>query len=499
LHAATQKAFGGTHGPVKRMNKFAEGGFNRVFLLQMEDDFEVIAKIPYRIAGPAFYATASDAATMRFLKAKGFPVPEVYAYCAHADNPVGSEYILLERVSGISVRDRWHDFTEKDIKRLALSVSELEGKLFEMNLGAIGSIYYRKDIPQNQQAPLYADGAVGEEAETFCIGPTADYMFWYKQKATMALDRGPWTDAAEYLQAIARKEITCTEKYGKPIEPDFPHCAFEFGAQQPADFIQSLKDYISLTPYLLPQERDHSFNRPIIRHPDLSPGNVFLHPETGFVSFLIDWQHTIVQPLALAAGIPPTFKSADVNERLDQPRLPEDIDTYSPEEKAEAHAIYRRLLLFHCYRVLASRHNTLHHKALLDKSFRLRSWLIDYAGRQWTGNNFTLRGAVYRIVRSWHLMPYAKGKPCPLHFDADVLERFDKAEDEWVSATTMMAHYEERICNTNEDGWVRNEDFGKAREEIRKIKEEMLVACDDEEDRNLLERTWAWGDREGDD
>jgi hypothetical protein len=172
---------------------------------------------------------------MRFLKAKSIPVPEVYAYCAHADNPVGSEYILLEKVSGIPVADRWTDLTDKEIRRLAVSVSELERKLFALNLGAIGSVYYKKDVPQSQQLPLYADSTAGDEAETFCIGPIANHMFWYGQKASLELDRGPWTDSVRYLQAIAQKEIIWTEKYGKPTEPDFPHNMLEFGEQQPAE------------------------------------------------------------------------------------------------------------------------------------------------------------------------------------------------------------------------------------------------------------------------
>lgn len=37
---------------VTRIRKLAEGGFNRVFLLTMEDGFEVIAKIPYPLLSP---------------------------------------------------------------------------------------------------------------------------------------------------------------------------------------------------------------------------------------------------------------------------------------------------------------------------------------------------------------------------------------------------------------------------------------------------------------
>lgn len=101
------------------------------------------------MTGPAFYATASEAATLAFLRRKGIPVPEVYAYSAHADNPVQTEYIILEKVTDVSAADRWFDLTDKEIRRLTVSLVELEGKLFALPPGAIGSLYYKRDIPHS--------------------------------------------------------------------------------------------------------------------------------------------------------------------------------------------------------------------------------------------------------------------------------------------------------------------------------------------------------------
>lgn len=41
-----ESILGPDHGQVASMVKFAEGGFNRVFLLTMDDGFEAILKIP---------------------------------------------------------------------------------------------------------------------------------------------------------------------------------------------------------------------------------------------------------------------------------------------------------------------------------------------------------------------------------------------------------------------------------------------------------------------
>lgn len=49
------------------ITKLAEGGFNKVFRLLMSDGKTVLARIPNPNAGPPFYTTASEVATMEFV------------------------------------------------------------------------------------------------------------------------------------------------------------------------------------------------------------------------------------------------------------------------------------------------------------------------------------------------------------------------------------------------------------------------------------------------
>jgi hypothetical protein len=50
------------------ISKLAEGGFNKVFRLAMDDGTIVIARIPNPNAGPPFKTTASEVATMDFVR-----------------------------------------------------------------------------------------------------------------------------------------------------------------------------------------------------------------------------------------------------------------------------------------------------------------------------------------------------------------------------------------------------------------------------------------------
>ena len=56
------------------MAKVAEGGYNKVFRLKMDDGKTVIARIPNPNAGHPFYTTASEAATMEFVRRRLGPL-----------------------------------------------------------------------------------------------------------------------------------------------------------------------------------------------------------------------------------------------------------------------------------------------------------------------------------------------------------------------------------------------------------------------------------------
>jgi hypothetical protein len=55
------------------MMKLAEGQYNKVFRLVMNDGRVAIASLPNPNAGPSFYATASEVATMEFVSVPNMP------------------------------------------------------------------------------------------------------------------------------------------------------------------------------------------------------------------------------------------------------------------------------------------------------------------------------------------------------------------------------------------------------------------------------------------
>jgi aminoglycoside phosphotransferase (APT) family kinase protein len=142
--------------------KLAEGGFNKVFILRAKNGRELIARIPTPITGPAHYTTASEVATMDFLRAVlKLPVPEVLASSTRSDNSVGAEYILMGLVEGESLSSRWFSLTTDEMKDIMTQIADMERRIFDFHFPACGSSYHQKDLHGETQIPIVDDFVIG--------------------------------------------------------------------------------------------------------------------------------------------------------------------------------------------------------------------------------------------------------------------------------------------------------------------------------------------------
>ncbi|CDO71735.1 hypothetical protein BN946_scf184920.g19 [Trametes cinnabarina] len=132
---------------------------NRVFELNFDHGKEFIAKIPFPSAGPKHYRTPSEVATLDYLRTcHGIPVPTVRAWCSRAESsPVGTEYVMYEKLQGI------------------------------------GSLYYKGDVDESLRCrPLYkVDLHPTMGSGRFRVGPTVGREFWRAGRAALDIDREP--------------------------------------------------------------------------------------------------------------------------------------------------------------------------------------------------------------------------------------------------------------------------------------------------------------------
>lgn len=170
---------------IESFRKIAEGGFNRVFEISMEDGSSILARLPYPSTLPRRLAVASEVATLDFVRAYGVPVPQVLGYSI-GDNVVDAEYILMEKLPGRPIGDAWFELSEHERLKVILQIVQLEAKLFSINLPASGSIYYARDLSVDIpriEIPGSNDG--------LCVGPYAALRWWFGERGDLDIDRGP--------------------------------------------------------------------------------------------------------------------------------------------------------------------------------------------------------------------------------------------------------------------------------------------------------------------
>jgi hypothetical protein len=60
---------------VVSISKLAEGGFNRTFVIALRDGQQVVARVPYPMTVPYYFAVASEVATIEYQRLHGDPCP----------------------------------------------------------------------------------------------------------------------------------------------------------------------------------------------------------------------------------------------------------------------------------------------------------------------------------------------------------------------------------------------------------------------------------------
>ena len=167
-----------------------EGKSCRAFLLTMDDGRQLIAKIPYRISGAASYTTASEVATMKFcmfylvmiLTAGAdirpvhlfttLPVPNVLAWNSESTNEVGAEYIIMEKIPGVTLAEVWDGLSSLERYNIIERILAMEKELASLEFPAYGALYLQDSVPIGpKRFPL---PNMLESAELFCVGRNMD-------------------------------------------------------------------------------------------------------------------------------------------------------------------------------------------------------------------------------------------------------------------------------------------------------------------------------------
>ncbi|EFQ98851.1 phosphotransferase enzyme family protein [Nannizzia gypsea CBS 118893] len=472
------------------MMKLAEGSFNKTFRLVMDNGSAVIARIPHPIAGPKYYTTASEVATMDFASlllstartVLQIPTPRVHAWNAHADDPVGAEYIIMEEAAGTNLEDVWDELPLEDKVSIMKDLVFIEKKLLSISFGSYGNLYYSDEAVSGAVAAEVMNDVSpeikSEVKKRFSLGPVVERDFWSKERSIMNIDRGPWKHPQEYAVALARREQEWIQRYAVPRYADDP-LVTSAAQNSPDAHLLLLQRYLQVAPYLLPADSD--IIAPTIWHTDLHAGNLFV--DKGRITGVIDWQGAWAGPLVLQ-GRHPRLVDYHGDIILKPPANFKDLE---PNEKARLRKQIASSIILYLYEQKTAKVNPGLDGVFRLKLGRVRCEPISFVSDAWDDDILPLRESLINVERYWHELGF--DFPCPIHFTEDELQQHARDGDGWNEAQDFWKAMEGIVTR---DGWTSHEQYDDAMALFSELRENILKTLVGKERKDFEAQTrWA--------
>ena len=238
-----------------------------------------------------FYKTASEVATLSYIREHtSIPVPRVIASSSTAENELGCEWILMERLPGVALTDVWGGMDLETKSRETKAIGGFLRQLRDIRrpFPAIGNLYFRKDIDASNGAV----SVVPTEDERYVLGPiVTPYMFAGGRKLRVPRDLGPYSNDAEYIAALAATELEDMKLLQLPDAHSYSDFDEDL-AEDADDIIEVLNELEAVSTELFPSHPYHF----TLRHHDLSLANILVDPATYEVTGIVDWECVGTRP-----------------------------------------------------------------------------------------------------------------------------------------------------------------------------------------------------------
>ncbi|PGH03426.1 hypothetical protein AJ80_08674 [Polytolypa hystricis UAMH7299] len=434
------------------MTKLAEGSFNKTFRLMMDNGSAAIARLPHPIAGPKYYTTASEVATMDFARTVlQIPVPQVHSWNAHVDNPVGAEYIIMEEAAGTKLGDVWDKLPLEDRITIMKDLVLIEKKLLSVSFSSYGNLYYSSEpIPGSASAEITNDTSLEVKSDVkkrFSIGPVVDRNFWSKERSVMNIDRGPWKLSRDYVAALAHQELNWVQQYAVPRSADdLPISAAQ---NTPGAHISLLQKYLQVAPYLLPTDLD--IVTPTIWHTDLHSGNLFV--DKGHITSVIDWQGSWAGPLLLQGRHP---RLVDHHGDIIL-KPPANFKQLEPNKQTQLRKQIASSIILYLYEQQTAKVNPRLDQVLRFKLGQVRCDPISFASNTWDDDILPLRESLINLEKHWHELGFDFA--CPIHFTEEELQEHAKDGEGWNEVQDFWRTVEGIVTR---DGWTPHDLYDDA-------------------------------------
>ena len=120
------------------------------------------------------------------------PVPKVFAWSSRAnENPVGAEYIIMEKAPGVQLDELWPNMDIKARFEVVKAIASFQNAWASTSFSQYGSLYYSFDIDRENACILTkSDGSRNTEPR-FTVGPSVGRDMLDDGRIAVDFDRGP--------------------------------------------------------------------------------------------------------------------------------------------------------------------------------------------------------------------------------------------------------------------------------------------------------------------
>ncbi|KAI1800807.1 kinase-like domain-containing protein [Daldinia bambusicola] len=230
--------------------------------------------------------TESEVATLRWVDQNTrLPVPKVHCYDSARNNPIGFEWILMDRIDGTPLFECWGSTTQDAKERIVKQIAEYAAICFARQFNGVGNVYYPPESHQSNSQP-----SVGEIASTAMLA-LVDRLRGLGDK--FFLPPGPFNDS----EPSTHEDESTDEEDAETIN-----------------------------------EKDKLHEQTMLWHDDISLDNVLVD-ENGVLQGVIGWSCVSCLPLYEACQFPAFLHQAW--DRTIEPSTPYRVTRAYPENKEE--------------------------------------------------------------------------------------------------------------------------------------------------------------------
>lgn len=329
----------------------AKGAWNKVYTVSAVDEVSgITSECVFRCALPGlpWFRMQLEVSTMEYVRMNTtIPVPKVFAFDSSMENPLGMEWLLMEKVNGTSYIDAQSSMTFDAKVELHKTVADWVHQLSQLSFDKMGSIYRRWDLPITDK-------------DAFVVGPMNDWEFTADIRLDLDFYRGPFTSKEHYFNSLIgmriaeaadprlkeRADYFAARQSAAGDTPEDPDIEFSGNDRYNHEALRKAPKYgiglQSLLPFVCGNEK-FTEGSIYLYHDDIHARNIMVDA-TGKPVALLDWEGAYACPHDWTSRYPGIVDPDDYEE-------PEPFDIIGPmdEMRAMEEAAWERFRLRNVY------------------------------------------------------------------------------------------------------------------------------------------------------